>query len=566
MQRVVLRGLALLAFGLAVLPLRPVTAADTPFKGTWKMTVTDSGSDLILALLRVEGNDAAPTVTVVDNGIPEIFQDVKVEAVRGDAAGLRFTLVARGNAYRFAAARSRSDPKVLLGSVQIQNQLMPIVLERTNDTEIDPRNVVKKTPGTEGIKELRGAEPDRQDELFKGLVEKYPERPVLVLASREILLARTKNAAAPNKLKPAADAYLKSAALFGPELELHAAVEAARFLNDMDKGGPALAIDYARKAERMLPADAPASRKAEVLKTLAAVLKKNNRADELKTVQARLAKLEDDLDAEFKKTAVPFKPEGFPGRKSNSQRACVVELFTGAHCPPCVAADVAFDALPLRYSPKDVILLQYHLHIPQPDPLTGEASQKRGDAYNVDSTPTVFLNGKSGPSLGGRKADAEDRFGTLSKAIDEALETTSPVNLSMAVARTGDSITINAESKWLDGKAGDKLRLRLVLVEETARYSGNNGQRLHHHVVRAFPGGIDGFAFQDEKVKQSVRVVLSDVRRQQDEFLTKQTKEMRFLDDARPLEMKQLKIVALVQDDASGEILQALQSDVPEAK
>src|SRR5262249_15352705 len=60
MRRTLLRGLALLALGLAVLALRPYArAADTPFKGVWKLTVTDRGSDIALLLLRVEGDAAA---------------------------------------------------------------------------------------------------------------------------------------------------------------------------------------------------------------------------------------------------------------------------------------------------------------------------------------------------------------------------------------------------------------------------------------------------------------------------------------------------------------------------
>ena len=56
----------------------------------------------------------------------------------------------------------------------------------------------------------------------------------------------------------------------------------------------------------------------------------------------------------------------------------LVELFTGAQCPPCVAADIAFDAEAVKsYKAADVVLLQYHLHIPGPDPLTNADSEKR---------------------------------------------------------------------------------------------------------------------------------------------------------------------------------------------
>src|SRR5207237_7009243 len=107
------------ALALAVLALRPdARAADTPFKGVWKLTVTDRGSDIALLLLRVEGDAAAPTVTVLDAGVPRL-KDAKVTAVAGDAGGFRFTLSAGGDDFRFAAQRSKGDAKLLLGSAQI---------------------------------------------------------------------------------------------------------------------------------------------------------------------------------------------------------------------------------------------------------------------------------------------------------------------------------------------------------------------------------------------------------------------------------------------------------------
>ena len=44
----------------------------------------------------------------------------------------------------------------------------------------------------------------------------------------------------------------------------------------------------------------------------------------------------------------------------------LVEVFTGAECPPCAAVDLAFDGLMKAYTPRDAILLQYHIHVPAP--------------------------------------------------------------------------------------------------------------------------------------------------------------------------------------------------------
>ena len=56
-----------------------------------------------------------------------------------------------------------------------------------------------------------------------------------------------------------------------------------------------------------------------------------------------------------------------------------MEIFTGAECPPCVAADVGFDALLKSYKPTEFIGLQHHLHIPGPDPLTNADTVARAD-------------------------------------------------------------------------------------------------------------------------------------------------------------------------------------------
>src|SRR5262249_26417815 len=161
------------------------------------------------------------------------------------------------------------------------------------------------------------------------------------------------------------------------------------------------AADYAAQAEKQLPKDAPVAQQAAVLRVLATALDKAGKADQAKEVKGRLAMLDKALDEEFEKTAIPFKPDTYAGRKGKSTRVVLVELFTGAQCPPCVAADVAFDALLKTYKPTDVVFLQYHLHIPGPDPLTNKDTEKRETFYGIQGTPTYFIDGKEGPPAGG---------------------------------------------------------------------------------------------------------------------------------------------------------------------
>ena len=66
-------------------------------------------------------------------------------------------------------------------------------------------------------------------------------------------------------------------------------------------------------------------------------------------------------------------------------------------------------------------------------------------------------------------------------------------------------LIVGAEFRLEDG-------LRFVLIEEMVRYAAPNGQRLHHHVVRDFPGGVNGFALPEKTAKKTVTVGLNQLR------------------------------------------------------
>ena len=169
-----------------------------------------------------------------------------------------------------------------------------------------------------------------------------------------------------------------------------------------------------------------------------------------------------------------------------------MEIFTGAECPPCVAADVAFDALLKTYKPTEFIGLQHHLHIPGPDPLTNTDTVARQGYYGseVRGTPSTFFNGKSARW---RRAMANSRgkYDDYRKVIDPALDTEKQAEITLTATQSGDEVKIAATAKAASGDAakGAKPKLRLVLIEPAVRYPGSNKLRFHNNVVRAFPEG-----------------------------------------------------------------------------
>jgi hypothetical protein len=551
-------GWALALAGLLVGLPGPARAAELPAAGSWKVTVLSQGQEITLWLVKVDDKGGQPRATVLAGAGG--FKASTVENARVADGALR--LVFRSNNTDYTAAGylppGEAAPRKLLGFIEVRGQRDFLQWERTDQAELDPKKAVVNTPALEAFQKLRqikGAE--EQQTAVKEILEKSTGQPAY-MAGAMLLQLLARDGAAEAELRALADRNIQTASPHGREMELEATHQAARTLTGSEKRA-ALGLPYARKAEQLLREADPATVRSSVLKTAASALRKAGQEAEAKAVDARVAQLEEVLDQEFLKTAIPFAPEKFAGRQGKSNRVVVLELFTGAQCPPCVSADIAFDALLKTYQPSEVVLLQYHLHIPGPDPLTNADAEKRAEYYEVNSTPAAFVNGKEGPQVGGFKQHAQDRYKELRKALDEQLEAEPQARLKLSADRKGDQINIHAEVAGLK-QPGEDVRLRLVVIEDVVRYAGRNGQRLHHHVVRALPGGVDGIALKEGAAKQTVTVRLPELSQTLRDYLT--DKSRRFLDEERPLELKHLKVVALVQDNKSKEVLQATQVEV----
>src|SRR5262249_47270406 len=105
----------------------------------------------------------------------------------------------------------------------------------------------------------------------------------------------------------------------------------------------------------------------------------------------------------------------------------------------------------------------------------------------------------------------------------------------------------------------DEVRLRVALVEEEVAYKGSNGLPVHHHVVRAMPGGADGTVLKGKSEKKTFTVDLAELKKKLADYLDKYAAKRPFPGKERLME---LKVVAFVQNDRGGEVLQAAQVDV----
>ncbi|HQR09343.1 MAG TPA: hypothetical protein PLN21_21155 [Gemmatales bacterium] len=584
-----------LIFLLAVLLAAPLSAnaqGNIP-DGNYRLAlITNPSSEQTMALIKIETKDGKQTGTLLaapprsQMALKEFKSNGK-EVVIGLSNGLTFTSANAGadksvlgsfvaDSFAYRGKLTPTDKEELAANDMMVRVTVPQAFSQAMTLSNKPMQLrfqVQQEKDADKKKELQEKMAEAQKEadekvagLYKEVIEKDSDSPVALDAANNLLGMASKakvDIAEAGKLVKMIEAKARP---FGPGYVRFAVMQAANTLL-RQKGLESVALDVLEPIYKDLSEKTPASQQQPILASYVQALKAGNRTSELKTVEARLEKVEGELDREYLATVPPFKPAKYSGRKeSEANQVAVLELFTGAQCPPCVAADVAFDALEKAYSHKDLVLIQYHMHIPGPDPLTNRDTEARFKYYQkhfageIRGTPSTLFNGKSAAGGGGGMANSEVKFKEYSNLINPILEKTTPIKVNGTASRSGDKIDINVDVYGAEGN--DDLKLRLIVVEESIKYVGGNKLRFHHQVVRAMPGGAEGIAIKDKNFKHHETADVSKIRAELTKYLDDYAANRPFPNTNRPLDMKNLKVIAIVQNDKNAEILQAIQLDV----
>jgi hypothetical protein len=418
-------------------------------------------------------------------------------------------------------------------------------------------------------KEWQEASAKMGSENAKLFLETIAEHPNTFGAGRAALrlLQNKEHPATPQELKTWAEVASRTAE-FGSIWMADVNSQIAKSL--LLRKSPGLAAEFAAAAEKALDDKCSTELQVKVLETLMQARKEAGSTTATADLTRRLEGLNAVLDKEYMVKVPPFKGNMFAGRKGTSDRAVVMELFTGAQCPPCVAADVAFDVLQKTYQPRDLILIQYHMHIPGPDPMTNTDTEARWKYYRdafgqkeVPGTPTTLFNGTPKAGGGGPMAAAEKKYEAYQAIIDPMLETPTSCKINASARRSGDKVQIQTAVAGLD-KPGKDVKLRLILVEETVRFVGSNKLRFHHQVVRGMPGGADGVSLMTPTLTVNNEMDIKDLQAKLTDYLDQYALKRPFPQPGRPMDMNKLRVIAFVQDDANHEILQGTLVDVNE--
>lgn len=230
-----------------------------------------------------------------------------------------------------------------------------------------------------------------------------------------------------------------------------------------------------------------------------------------------------------------------------------------------MGAGLAFNAAQERYTRQDFIALNYHVHIPAPDPMVNPATLKRQEFYSVRSSPSYFFDGDADGG-GGSAENAKSIFDSkVDPAIGKRLAEAPGAKIALRASSTGSTVKVKASVSKVTSTS-DRLRLQIALAEDTVTYSGENGERFHPMVVRSMAldaKSDQGFALEPGKggtfeYTFDVAKAVADARAHLENYETNERKgDYKFRQKKHEV-TGGLVVVAFVQDEATRKVLQSV--------
>lgn len=214
-------------------------------------------------------------------------------------------------------------------------------------------------------------------------------------------------------------------------------------------------------------------------------------------------------------------------------RRAAIEVFTATWCTNCPAADQAAEELAAELG-DSLTLIEYHptFGSASVDPFGTAQTDQRFAHYGVSAPPVFICDGVARVAGAVPNLLAEYRQAAAGRL---AKKSPASINLSGGLGTASASYGVTVRSE-IEGRL-DGLRLLLVLVEDSISYAAPNGVGLHRQVARRLVPDHPGEAFS----------LASGAQHARNGSITLEPSWVR----------ERLGLAALVQDEATGEILQS---------
>ena len=257
------------------------------------------------------------------------------------------------------------------------------------------------------------------------------------------------------------------------------------------------------------------------------------------------------------RASLPFTPKAFSAPPDWKGKAVLAELFTGSEGPSCLGADLAFAGLIQAYPAKSLAVLEYHLPLLGPDPMTNPAAKRRQDYYGIRRVPTAIIDGEMTFIGGGARRMSATIFKQYRAAIDARASAEPGVQIFVEAARTGDVVTAEFKvKKYLPGAA-----VFVVLTQSEVSYKGASGTIVHRLVVRDIverdPAASGKTVFDLAAAEKAADAVLTDI-----EKTSAAGPNFKFAERHAAIDRQNLLVVVFVQDKETKKVLNAVVADV----
>ncbi len=228
-----------------------------------------------------------------------------------------------------------------------------------------------------------------------------------------------------------------------------------------------------------------------------------------------------------------------PASADVGDHTVLVELFTGAQSPACIASDLAMTAMSAEYPLTDLVVLRYHQHIPGPDGMANQDGEDRFAYYEGASIPAVAVDGMvldaNQIPYAGPVQYTGTAYNVIRQFIDLRRKQSTPIRLQLEAGVVEGELSVQAEVTGVTEEQLPMLRLRLALAEDLVEAVTQNGVRRHEMLVREMPGGARGIAPKKGELKFAYSMPVTDLQLHLDEYIQRYEsgKKLKF-----PAEMK----------------------------